>query len=73
MLAAPQDLFFDCPIEASPLAEDPSRSCPDCAHYKRLADGASCRARYWYVALPQGVEAHPSDCQFFDRKEQKNG
>jgi hypothetical protein len=27
----------------------------------------------WYVASPQGVEEHSSDCQSFHRKEPKNG
>jgi len=61
MTAAPQNLF------------DAAPDCPDCFHYKRLADGASCRARYWYVALPQGTDTHFPECKFFKRKEPKNG
>jgi hypothetical protein len=68
MTAVIQDLFLS-PLPAPSAQTEPGISCSDCTHYKRFAGGASCRACYWYIALPQGTEAHALGCKSFERKE----
>jgi hypothetical protein len=60
----PETVPLPAPVALAPDCRD----CRDCLHYRRQAGGGSCRAKYFYTALAEGVDMDFPGCESLEEK-----